>query len=140
MTAATSHTGPVRSAVAQRRLHRGGAIVAAMALNAVLWGIASLLGTDFLLTDSMGNAVISLPIAVIFTAVFGLLGWGLLALLERFTGRAVAIWTGVAVAVALLSIVPIFLEGASTATRIALTVLHLAVAAVLVPAFRRTTR
>ena len=140
MTAATSHTGPVRSAVAQRRLHRGGAIVAAMALNAVLWGIASLLGTDFLLTDSMGSAVISLPIAVIFTGVFGLLGWGLLALLERFTGRAVAIWTGVAVAVALLSIVPIFLEGASTATRVALTVLHLAVAAVLVPAFRLDRR
>ncbi|HEX4251175.1 MAG TPA: DUF6069 family protein [Pseudonocardia sp.] len=136
MTTATSHTGPVRSAATQRRLHRGGAIVGAMALNAVLWGIASLLGADFVLTDSMGTGAVTLPMAVIFTAIFGLLGWGLLAVLERFTGRAIAIWTGVAVAVALLSIVPIFLEGASTATRVALTVLHLAVAAVLVPAFR----
>lgn len=140
MTAATSHTGRTYSAVARRRIHRGGAIVGAMALNAVLWGIASLLGADFVLTDSTGTGVVTLAVAVIFTAIFGLLGWGLLAVLERFTGRATAIWTGVAIAVALLSIVPIFLEGASTATRIALTVLHLAVAAVLVPAFRLDRR
>ena len=138
MTAATSSPGTTRSAAAQRRIARGTAVVGAMALNAVLWGIASLLGADFVLTDSTGTGVVNLPVAVIFTAIFGLLGWGTLALLERFTGRAVAIWTGLAVAVALLSIVPIFLEGASTATRVALTVLHLAVAAVLVPAFRRT--
>ena len=137
MTAATSHTSPARTAAAQRRIHRGGAILAAMALNAVLWGIASLFGADFVLTDPSGTGVVTLFVAVIFTAIFGLLGWGLLAVLERFTGRrASAIWTGVAIAVALLSIVPIFLEGASTATRVALTVLHLAVAVVLVPAFR----
>jgi hypothetical protein len=140
MTAATSYTGPARSATARRRIHRGGAILAAMALNAVLWGISSLLGADFVLTDTTGTGAVTLPVAVIFTAIFGLLGWGLLALLERFTRRATAIWTGVAVAVALLSIVPIFLEGASTATRVALTVLHLAVAAVLVPAFRLDRR
>jgi len=136
MTAATSHTSPARTAAAQRRIHRGGAILAAMALNAVLWGIASLFGADFVLTDPTGTGVVTLFVAVIFTAIFGLLGWGLLAVLERFTRRAAAIWTGVAIAVALLSIVPIFLEGASTATRVALTVLHLAVAVVLVPAFR----
>ena len=138
MTAATSSPGTARSAAAQRRIARGTAVVGAMALNAVLWGIASLLGADFVLTDSTGTGAVTLPVAVIFTAIFGLLGWGTLALLERFTARAVAIWTGLAVAVALLSIVPIFLEGASTATRVALTVLHLAVAAVLVPVFRRT--
>jgi hypothetical protein len=82
-----------------------------------------------------------LPVALIFTALFGLLGWGTLALLERFARRrAMAIWTALAIAGALLSIVPIFLEGATTGTRAALTVLHLAVAAVLVPAFRRTNR
>ena len=136
-TAATPATA--RSAVATRRIRRVTAIVAAIAANAVLWGIATLLGADFVLTDSMGTAVITLPIVAIFTAIFGLLGWGSLALLERFAhARALTIWTWLAVAIAVLSLVPIFLEGATGATRAGLVVIHLAVAAVLVPMFRRT--
>ena len=137
ITAAPSAT---RSAATQRRVRRATAVVGASATNAVLWGAAAAAGVDFRLADSAGSGVVTLPVAVIFTAVFGLLGWGSLALLERFTRRARAIWTALAVAVALLSIVPIFLEQATSGTRIALTVLHLAVAVVLVPAFRRTTR
>jgi hypothetical protein len=129
-----------RSAATQRRIRRGTAVVGASAANALLWGAAAALGVDFRLADSAGSGVITLPVAVIFTAVFGLLGWGSLALLERFTRRARTMWTALAVAVALLSIVPIFLEQATSGTRTALTVLHLAVAVVLVPAFRRTTR
>jgi hypothetical protein len=97
-------------------------------------------GVDFVLSDDMGTAAISLPVTAVATAIFGLLGWGTLALLERFTRRARAIWTGLAVAITALSIVPIFLEHATTGTRIGLTVLHLAVAAVLVPVFRATAR
>ena len=139
MTASLTTT--TRSAAAQRRLRRATAIVGATALNGLLWGVSSALGADFVLTDSTGTGVVTLPVALIFTAVFGLLGWGTLALLERFTRRrAQAIWTALAIAVTLLSIVPIFLEGATSATRAALTVLHLAVAAVLVPLFRRTSR
>jgi hypothetical protein len=136
-----SLTTSTRSAAAQRRLRRATAIVGATALNGLFWGAATALGVDFVLTDSMGTAAITLPVALIFTALFGLLGWGTLALLERFARRrAMAIWTALAIAGALLSIVPIFLEGATAGTRAALTVLHLAVAAVLVPAFRRTNR
>ena len=133
-------TTAAQSATTQRRIGRGTAVVVASAVNAVLWGAAAAVGVDFRLADSGGSGVITLPVAVIFTAVFGLLGWGTLALLERFTRHAQAIWTALAVAVTLLSIVPIFLEQATSGTRVALTVLHLAVAAVLVPAFRRTTR
>jgi hypothetical protein len=141
-TTATTTTAQsaTRSAASQRRIRRGTAVVGASAANALLWGAAAALGVDFRLADSAGSGVITLPVAVVFTAVFGLLGWGSLALLERFTRHARTIWTALAVAVALLSIVPIFLEQATSGTRAALTVLHLAVAVVLVPAFRRTTR
>ncbi|HTF49222.1 MAG TPA: DUF6069 family protein [Pseudonocardia sp.] len=135
-----SLTTATRSAAAQRRLRRATAVVGATALNGLLWGVSSALGADFVLTDSTGTGIVTLPAALIFTALFGLLGWGTLALLERFTRHAPAIWTALAIAVTLLSIVPIFLEGATSATRAALTVLHLAVAAVLVPLFRRTIR
>jgi hypothetical protein len=125
-----------RSATAQRRIRRAGAVVAATLVNGVLWGVSSAFGVDFWLSDPGGSGAVTLPIALVATAVFGLLGWGSLAGLERLTGRAWGIWTGLAVGVTLLSIVPIFLEQATTGTRIALTVLHVAVAAVLVPAFR----
>ncbi|MBB6379562.1 hypothetical protein BKA01_006837 [Pseudonocardia eucalypti] len=122
--------------IASRPARRAAAVVGASAVNAVLWGAATAFGVDFVLSDSTGTAVITLPVAVIATAVFGLLGWGTLALLERFTRHARAVWVGLAVAVAALSIVPIFLEQATAGTQIALTVLHLAVPAVLIPGFR----
>lgn len=119
-----------------RPVRRAAAVVGAAAVNAVLWGVASAFGVDFVLSDSTGTAVITLPVAVIATAVFGLLGWGSLALLERFTRHARVVWVWLAVAVAALSVVPIFLEQATVGTQIALTVLHLVVPAVLIPAFR----
>jgi hypothetical protein len=68
-----------------------------------------------------------------FTLQIGLVGWVVLALLERFTRRARAIWSTLAVIVLALSFAPIWLVGATTGTRAALVVLHIAVAAVLVP-------
>jgi hypothetical protein len=133
---ATLTTRPARSAATERRLRRAAAAVAAVAANAVLWGVCAALGTDFLLSDSTGSVVISLPIAVTATAIFSVLGWAGLAVLERFTRHARTVWTTLAVVVAAASIVPIFLEHATGATRAALTVLHLAVAVVLIPGFR----
>lgn len=128
------------STARDRRLRRATAVVGTAAVNAVLWAVGAGLGVDYVLSDSMGTAVISLPVAVIATSVFALLGWGTLALLERFTRHGMAIWTVLAVVVALLSVVPVFLEEATAGTHAALTVLHLAVAAVLVPLVRRTHR
>jgi hypothetical protein len=133
VTALTSHS--TRTARVARRL---GGVLAAAAVNALLWGGFSAVGVDFVLSDPMGTAVISLPVAVVATTVSGLLGWAALAVLGRLTRRAATLWTGLAAGVALASVVPVFLEHANNATQIALTVLHLAVAAVLIPAFRRT--
>ena len=123
--------------VTNRRLLRAGSVAATAVATSAFWLIASAAGTDFLLSDSMGSATISLPVTIAFSLVFGLLGWGALALLERFTQRARTVWTVLAVVVLLLSLLPIFAEDATTATKIALVLIHTAVAAVLIPALRR---
>lgn len=140
MTEITAAVVPAPSTARIRRIRRATAAVWTAAVIAVLWAVGAGLGVDYVLSDSTGTAVISLPVAVIATSVFALLGWGTLALLERFTRHGMVIWTVLAIGVALLSVVPVFLEGASAGTHAALTVLHLAVAAVLVPLVRRTHR
>ncbi|MFE0421444.1 DUF6069 family protein [Streptomyces sp. NPDC058953] len=78
----------------------------------------------------------AVPVALV-ALLAGLAGWGLLAALERFgVRRARAIWTGVAVAVLLLSFLPLTGDGMSGGTRTALALMHLAVAAALVPGLR----
>ena len=121
----------------QRRLRRAGSVLAAAAAAGVVSLVGSAAGVDFLLSDSTGAVVISLPIVLLFATAFGLLGWAALAVLERFTGKARAIWTGLAVAVLVLSLPPIFPEDATVATKIGLVLVHGAVAAVLIPLLRR---
>jgi hypothetical protein len=136
----TRPAGTAAATPARRRLRRGGAVLGAVAANGVLWSVGAAFGVDYRLSDSAGSAIIALPVALIATALFALLGWGALAVLERVSRRAQAIWTGLAVGVAALSEVPIFLEQATTGTRVALFILHAAVAAVLIPTFRASRR
>lgn len=137
MTTSAQLTTAGTISASTRRLHRAGSVVAAAAGASVVWLIASAAGVDFLLSDSMGAVTISLPIVLVFSTVFGLLGWATLAVLERFTRRSRAVWTTVAATVLALSLPPVFLEDATTATKIALVLVHAAVAAVLIPALRR---
>lgn len=142
MTTTTLHQSPRSLAAAPRRT-RGLAVVAAAVATGTLYLAARALGTDFVLTDPGKTEPhqLILPEIVVFTLVFALLGWGTLALLERYARRgATAIWTALAGAVLVLSFVPIVLEQATGATKVMLTLIHLAVAAVLLPAFRLTRR
>jgi hypothetical protein len=132
MTATT-----IRPAPSLRRT-RGLAVGGAVLATGTLYVAAHALGTGFVLTDP-GKAAehqLILPEIAVLTLVFALLGWGTLALLEHFTRRARAAWTTLAGAVLALSFVPIALEQASTSTKVMLTLIHIAVAAVIVPAFR----
>ena len=75
------------------------------------------------------------------SAVAALAGWGLLALLERFTTRARTVWAVLAVLVLVVSLGgPLGGTGITAANRIALLLMHLVVAAVLIPALYRTSR
>ncbi|MBO2451300.1 hypothetical protein J4573_29700 [Actinomadura barringtoniae] len=128
-----------RKAVRRARAKAAGVAVAA---NGAIYLAASALGVDFMLTDSAspeGHHLI-LPEIAVFSLVFALLGWGSLALLERFTRHAKGIWTALAGTVLALSFAPIFLEQAGAATRVSLIVIHVVVAAALLPMLRHTAR
>ncbi|MFA1548117.1 DUF6069 family protein [Actinomadura chokoriensis] len=131
-------TVPAAKTWSVRRV-RAAAVGAAVAANVALYLAASAAGTDFLLTDpgkTESHHLIVAEIAV-FTLVFGLLGWGAMALLERLTRHARVVWSVLAAAVLVLSFVPIGLEQASTATRAMLTLIHIVVAVALLPLLRR---
>ncbi|MFG2332165.1 DUF6069 family protein [Streptomyces sp. NPDC048604] len=135
MTATPTGTAPART--------RALAVVAAVVVDGLIWLLAStVLDIDLRIPDGPGSTTTSelyLPAVLIGSAVVSLLGWGLLALLEKFAaGRARTIWTAVAVAILLLSLfAPLFGAGLTAGNRATLVLLHLTVGAILVPAFRR---
>ncbi len=80
-------------------------------------------------------------LVIINSAVPTLVGWGLLAMLERWTSRPRSIWTTVAMAGLMISLAgPMLGEGVSLTNRWFLELLHMVVAAVYIPLMRRTAR
>lgn len=119
-----------------RPARRALGIVVTLLVTLAVWAVGHLAGADYVITDPTGSARIDLVVTAGFTLVVALVGWAVLALLERLTHRGTAIWTVLAVVVLVASYVPVFLVEATTATRIALVAVHTAVG-VLVVAFRR---
>jgi hypothetical protein len=72
------------------------------------------------------------------TVLVGLAGWGLLALLERWTAHPRTVWTGVALVALVASTVGPLSAGITVSTKAALVGMHLAVAGVLIPVLART--
>lgn len=117
----------------------GLAVGAALAV----WGLTRAAGLD-VATPQMGDTPAAglAPLQVLAaSAVAALAGWGLLAVLERWTARAHAVWVATAVVVLALSLGgPLSGEGITALDRAALVAMHLAVAAVLVPGLPRAGR
>lgn len=115
-----------------------GAIASVAAL--LIWVVAvPLLDIDLNFTDPQGVVQTVGPAALILFS-FGpaLAGWALIAILERFAPkRASLIWTVIAVALLLLSMLPLF--ELSTAAAITLGLAHLAVGGVIIWAMRSTS-
>ncbi|MDQ3326716.1 MAG: DUF6069 family protein [Actinomycetota bacterium] len=82
---------------------------------------------------------VSLPMVVFVSALASLLGWGLLALLERRSPRGTKIWVWIAVAVVAISLLPLLAPGIAAGTRVVLALLHLIVAVVLIPGMNHTS-
>ncbi|GAA2379047.1 DUF6069 family protein [Streptomyces cuspidosporus] len=121
------------------------ALAGAVVLAALIWLLAhEAFGVDLRTPDGPGATTTSeLPFAAVPLSVLvvSLLGWALLALLERFTARARTVWTAVAGAVLVMSLfAPVFSEGLTGGNRLTLVCLHLAVGAVLIPAYRKGAR
>ena len=122
-----------------REWWRLGAVAGAAAGAVVLWAVAQLgLGVRVQAPASSGFSAMELGPALVAgtAAVLSLIGWGVLALLERLTDRAATIWLVLAPIILLLSLsMPLSGSGVSAVDRAALVLIHVAVAAVLIPAF-----
>ena len=126
----TTHTSTVRPITV---------VLGATAAAVAIWIVATLAGAD--LTVSVGGQPTQkvTVINVIVAALVGsLAGWGLLALLRRFTNNARMIWTVIAIVFALFSLGGPLSATASTGTKVALVAMHLAVATVTIVGLRRT--
>ncbi len=130
----TTSTSPTTSLRASA-LAVGGAVLA----TALPWTVAQIAGVELRVDPGNGQPaqVISLPLAFVVTLTVALLAWGVRALLERLTRRAAVMWTVLAALVLLVSFIPLSYVDASGAAKVTLALMHLAVAAVLIPAFGR---
>jgi predicted permease len=137
-TTSRSYTTPVNGRLLRTRgLGVAGGVAAAVAV----WVIAvPILGLHLLVRFGNGpSQSIGLDFVVGATLIASLLGWALLAVLERRTPRARTIWTVVAVVVLLVSLSLPLTAGIAASTKVALAAMHLAVAAVLIPTLRATS-
>jgi hypothetical protein len=116
--------------------------VAGASLAAVaVWAVAvPLSGTHLLIRFGSGAAQsVGFEYVVGASLVASLAGWGLLALLERRTARARRTWTGIALVALALSLSLPLIAGLTVSSKIALALMHIAVAAVLIPALRHSS-
>jgi hypothetical protein len=114
-------------------------VLGATAAAVAIWIVATLAGAE--LTVSFGGQPIQkvTVVNVVVAALVGsLAGWGLLALLRRFTTNARAIWTVIAIVFLMLSLGSPLLATASAGTKVALVAMHLAVGTVMILGLRRT--
>jgi Family of unknown function (DUF6069) len=130
-----SHTA-TQLAVRSSRWRTGRVVVIAMAAaaNGVAWLLGRLAHVDYIVDTPLGTRQITLALTVVATAVAGVAGWGVIALLERYTASPSGIWIALTLLVLVLSIVPVFQTTANPPTQLMLTALHCVAAAVLIPA------
>lgn len=124
---------------AHRLLLTTGTVLAAAAAWAIIEGVA---GVDLrapAFDASTTSQDIGLLAVVVSSLVASLAAWGTLALLERSVSRPRRIWAALAIAGLFLSLGgPLSGTAIDTASRSLLVVLHVIVAAVLIPLFYRT--
>ena len=127
------------------RRHSGahvGAVLAGVAAALVVWGLAELTVAD-LRQPGFGSADpqdLNAAIVAVAALLGGLLGWAALALLERVTARGRRLWIAAMSVALLLSLgAPLSGEGVTAGNRVALVLMHLSVAAVVLPLLYRTS-
>ncbi|NUT04181.1 MAG: hypothetical protein HOV76_11935 [Hamadaea sp.] len=113
------------------------AVAVAGAGYALLSGPA---GIDLAARTGTSTQEVTLAWALGAAAVTALAGWGLLALLERLTAKALTIWTVIAAGFLALSVLLGPTAGVSGSAKLGLAALHLAVGAVVIPGLRWSAR
>ncbi len=117
------------------------AVLGATAAAVAIWALATAAGAALTVSFGPGQPIQKVTVVnVVVAALVGsLAGWGLLVLLRRFTANARAVWTVIAIVVALVSLGGPLSATASAGTKMSLVAMHLAVATVVIVVLRRTT-
>lgn len=137
---ATSTEASVTRSTARSRLAAvGAAVLAAL----VVWVAFEPIGGIDLRAPAPGGAGQTHdvgPFTVVLPSLLAALaGWALLAVLEKFVGRARTVWRVIAIAVLAVSLGgPLSATGISTGNQVALATMHVAVAVTLIPLLTRT--
>lgn len=139
----STSTAPQPSAArrAHRTRQRALGVAGVVLAPAIVWIVGvPVLGVDLRVTTDPGAGLqpVGLLAVVVVALVVSLLGWTVLALLERRTRRARAAWTATAVSV-LLSLAGPLIGGVTPAATLTLIAAHIALAAVLITALRATS-
>lgn len=136
MTTQTGAPATARGTTGRRRTRRILGVVLAAVAPLIVYVIARAAGVHPQTPGRSGGVQDLGAVAVVSTAlVVGLVGWLVLALLERFSARGTRVWTVLAVVVFVLSLgAPLFLPGPSGSQRLTLALMHVCVAATLIPA------
>jgi len=115
-------------------------VLGATAAAVAIWIVATLAGAALTVSFGAGQPIQKITVinVVVAALVGSLAGWGLLALLRRFTTNARAIWTVIAILFALLSLGGPLSTISSVGTKVSLVAMHLAVATVTIVGLRRT--
>ena len=145
MSLSTTNAPPrLRDQTRQRHLVRLEAVAAALLAALAIWLVAEwwfgirLQAPSY---DGSGQTSDISALDVVGLALLLSLGaWGFLALLETLTSHARVVWTIVAPVFLVLTLAtPLSGTGVTTANRIVLVLMHLAVGSVLIVAFCRTS-
>lgn len=143
MTTTTTGRAPAVTAadcVRKRRRTRALAIVAATAATFTVWTIAHpITGADLVVDTGSGPSTVTPAAVAVVTVLAGLAAWAVLALMERFTPRAAAIWTWTSGTVLVISLLGPIGSAVGTATTVTLLGMHLATGAVLIPILARSS-
>jgi Family of unknown function (DUF6069) len=117
-----------------------GTVLGATAAAVAVWIVATLAGAQLTVSFGAGQPIQQITVlkVVVAALVGSLAGWGLLALLRRFTNNARAIWTVIAIVFTLFSLGGPLSTISTTGTKAALIAMHLAVATVTIVGLRRT--
>jgi Family of unknown function (DUF6069) len=123
--------------VVRSRSGRVVTIAIAAAATGLVWLLGRLAHVDYIVDTPAGTREINLALTIVATVAAGIVGWIVIALLERYTSNARAVWVALGLVVVVLSIVPVFRTTANPGTQLMLSALHCVAAAVLIPALPR---
>lgn len=136
-------SAPTLTGRSTRLRTRAAAVAGATLVAVVVWLVSvPLLGYDLAVERWDGDGAMTVtPGQVVVTAlVASLAAWAALAVLERQTSRARTVWLAGATSILVASLGMPLTAAASTAAAVILALMHVVVAAVLIPTLARSVR